>query len=38
MCFDSLETPNRDAIVFPAEESVLTVTLTSLEKISDLNS
>ena len=38
MCFDFLEMPRREAIVLPAEESVLTMILTSLERIADLNS
>ena len=37
-CALILEMPRRDAIVFPAEESVLTMILTSLERIADLNS
>ena len=41
ICFDFLEIPSLDAIVFPAYESVLrlmTVILTSCERIADLNS
>ena len=38
MCFDFLEVPNLHAIIFPAEESVLTVILTSWDRIADLNS
>ena len=38
MFFDFLEMPRHEAIVFPAEESVLTMILISLERIADLKS
>ena len=38
MHFDFLEMPRREAIVFPADESVLSVIFTSLERIADFSS
>ena len=38
MCFDFLEMPRREAIVLPADESILIVIFTSLERIADFSS